>query len=43
MLNTHLQMHILSPVEITVLFEDRVFIKHAKEIQTAGDKNLQAL
>jgi len=33
----------LSPVEVTVLFEGRVFMKHAREIQTAGDKSLQAL
>jgi hypothetical protein len=43
MLNTTAQLHILSPVEVTVLFEGRVFIKHAKEIQTAGDKSLQVL
>jgi len=43
MLNTTAQLHILSPVEFTVLFKGRVFIKHAREIQTAGDKILQAL
>jgi len=42
-LNSTAQLHILSPVEVTVLFESRVFIKHNKEIQTAGDKGLQAL
>jgi hypothetical protein len=43
MLNTTAQLHILSPVEVTVLFKGRVFIRHAKEMQTAGDKSLQAL
>ena len=33
MLNTTAQLHILSPVEVTVLFKGRVFIRHAKEIQ----------
>jgi len=33
MLNTTAQLYILSPGQVAVLFEGRVFIKHAKEIQ----------
>jgi hypothetical protein len=43
MLNTTAQLHVLLSVGVTVLFEHRVFIRHAKEIQTAGDKSLQAV
>ena len=43
MLNTTAQLHILSHVEVTVLLKGKIFIKHAKEIQTPGDKSLQVL